>query len=117
MHIAFFCDCDKHARILRRVVHIASPFFLLSYWPVFFLLLCDPDGPPTNPAVFFLARLTFWLLTIGACICVAGSTVFLFQNLKLVYQKKQIPLLDLFLDSWPFVLAVVFLLFYFFDAR
>ena len=65
-----------------------------------------PCGPYPGPADNVDADPLF-----GRVNCVS------FQDLKLVYQKKLIPLLDLFLDSWPFVLAVVFLLFCFFDAR
>ena len=108
MLIAFFPT--QRPRTLRRAVHLASPVFLLSYWPLFLLLLCDPDGLPSSPAAVALIQLLFWVLSLGICLCLAGSALFLGQDLKTIYQKNQVPVLDLLLDAWPIVLTAVFLL-------
>ena len=43
-------------------------------------------------------------------LCLAGSSLFLGQDLKAVYQTNRVPVLELILDAWPVVLAAVFLL-------
>ncbi|MDD7289296.1 MAG: hypothetical protein PUH00_06225 [Clostridiales bacterium] len=100
----------QRPRTLRRAVHVAAPFFLLSYWPLFLLLLCDPDGLPSSPAAVALIQLLFWVLSLGICLCLAGSALFLGQDLKIIYQNNRVPVLDLLLDAWPIVLTAVFFL-------
>lgn len=108
MLTAFFST--ERPRTLRRLVHVAAPCCLALYWLLFWQVVCSPDRFPATNGGYLLLRETFHVLLFLQLLCLAGSALFLGQDLKAVYQTNRVPVLELILDAWPVVLAAVFLL-------
>ena len=104
-----FLPIDR-SRALRRLVHGAAPCCLALYWLLFWQVVCSPDRFPATSGGYLLLRETFHVLLFLQLLCLAGSSLFLGQDLKAVYQTNRVPVLKLILDAWPVVLAAVFLL-------
>ena len=104
-----FIPIDR-SRALRRLVHGAAPCCLALYWLLFWQVVCSPDRFPATSGGYLLLRETFHVLLFLQLLCLAGSSLFLGQDLKAVYQTNRVPVLELILDAWPVVLAAVFLL-------
>ena len=104
-----FLPIDR-SRALRRLVHGAAPCCLALYWLLFWQVVCSPDRFPATSGGYLLLRETFHVLLFLQLLCLAGSSIFLGQDLKAVYQTNRVPVLELILDAWPVVLAAVFLL-------
>ena len=104
-----FLPIDR-SRALRRLVHGAAPCCLALYWLLFWQVVCSPDRFPATSGGYLLLRETFHVLLFLQLLCLAGSSLFLGQDLKAVYQTTRVPVLELILDAWPVVLAAVFLL-------
>ncbi|MGM9565644.1 hypothetical protein [Evtepia sp.] len=104
-----FLPIDR-SRALRRLVHGAAPCCLALYWLLFWQVVCSPDRFPATSGGYLLLRETFHVLLFLQLLCLAGSSLFLGQDLKAVYQTNRVPVLELILDAWPVVLAAVFLL-------
>ena len=104
-----FLPADR-PRTLRRLVHVAAPCCLALYWLLFWQVTCSTDRFPATNGGYLLLRETFHVLLFLQLLCLAGSALFLGQDLKAVYQTNRVPVLDLILDAWPVVLAAVFLL-------
>lgn len=104
-----FLPIDR-SRALRRLVHGAAPCCLALYWLLFWQVVCSPDRFPATSGGYLLLRETFHVLLFLQLLCLAGSSLFLGQDLKAVYQTNRVPVLELILDAWPVALAAVFLL-------
>ena len=104
-----FLPIDR-SRALRRLVHGAAPCCLALYWLLFWQVVCSPDRFTATSGGYLLLRETFHVLLFLQLLCLAGSSLFLGQDLKAVYQTNRVPVLELILDAWPVVLAAVFLL-------
>ena len=104
-----FLPIDR-SRALRRLVHGAAPCCLALYWLLFWQVVCSPDRFPATSGGYLLLRETFHVLLFLQLLCLAGSSLYLGQDLKAVYQTNRVPVLELILDAWPVVLAAVFLL-------
>ena len=104
-----FLPIDR-SRALRRLVHGAAHCCLALYWLLFWQVVCSPDRFPATSGGYLLLRETFHVLLFLQLLCLAGSSLFLGQDLKAVYQTNRVPVLELILDAWPVVLAAVFLL-------
>ena len=104
-----FLPIDR-SRALRRLVHGAAPCCLALYWLLFWQVVCSPDRFPATSGGYLLLRETFHVLLFLQLLCLTGSSLFLGQDLKAVYQTNRVPVLELILDACPVVLAAVFLL-------
>lgn len=101
------------SRKLRKYIHIATPRAIFLRTIFLAVVLRSPGGlfytlnsnlEPTT------TNLIAYVTIIFLAACVIMSTLLLIGDLRTVLHKNEIPVLDIVLDSYPFVLFCVSML-------